>query len=236
MTNMAGGIRFGPGGRIFTPRGLNFVGDDGTCVSCTCDNPPGSGTNFGDCNQCPSNMGPASITISLTGIDLVDGTTSQDCGFATGVPHPVHMIAGTPATSLCLPGPTYFTSDCFSGTACGWSSSDVYVTIDATDCPPPPFGGTHRGFLVAEVWRQGTTWGVVVQGSFTCGSTGSPVQSASLIAFYGTATVPDCNTPFVVNNTIGGFGCTGSCNGAGSTWYAVGKNGTATVSPSFTLC
>jgi hypothetical protein len=213
--NMAGGIRFTTHGRAFTQRGLNYMGDDGTCPSCNCDHPPnsGSGKNYSACALCPDGKGPASVLISFIGQTFF--TCQQFCGSNSS-----RLSIDATLGDYCAPMGSYL-GNClatFADPTPGVLNS--YFATDTSCSTPFPtpiyFGGT--------VLLSAGGWSIVLYGN-------APAPGI-IIKLFESAVIPAANCTDSVILTSTGL-VTAMCNPRNDQ-YDVG--GAAVVSPQFSLC
>jgi hypothetical protein len=220
VLNMAGGIRFGPDGRVFTPRGLNFVNDDGTCTPCNCDNPPGSGRNTTSCTYCTGSVAPASILITFVGL------TYASCSPLATPPHYISKAGSGYLGSCCIP---------FGGCGGGVDINDFYVNtwFDSTcshgiSNPPGTVVGIQYGPQKGPGSGTPNGWTVYAVNAATGGV---------YYWFYGfTETDGDCSTPQIVYNTLTIGATFTPYYGPGSFGIGAASGGGAAFTPQFMLC
>lgn len=225
------GIRFNSGGRVFSPRGLNFVKSDGTCVPCDCDNPPGSGRNTVGCAYCTANVGPASALISFTGI------TYASCA---PISPPGSNPRATQAIAVSKIGSYSLGSYCVGSGGCGGFMSipgpSPSGTADIrpgfyTDPSCPGSGGFNS-------WGLEVGWQYSGRDSIGTGPIGWTVFAYNIdcLWFYGfKESDGDCTTPVTVPNmlTAGQF-FNNAVYAPRTTGGSTG--GAAILTPQFMLC
>lgn len=239
-TNMAGGLRFSTTGRVFSPRGLNFVKSDGTCIPCDCDNPPGSGRNFGRCVNCPDGIGPASVLLSFIDVDVASCFRGGVLDRVEFDPLAIYFrYTQRPLSDYCVP-----ITGC-GGIVAG-STGSAYSSLFSAS---PDFACADGLYPTGnEVPRQNVlpqtvpTWlstisvgyGLLADSSLGWQVTtrGGDQEFGPMAVFYGEGSSPDCSTQIVIPNaTVGGFG--GFTDPIGAT---IGTGGHVILTPLFSLC
>jgi hypothetical protein len=236
-TPTGGGRRFTSNGWVFTKAGGKFVHDDGTCEACDCDNPPGSGTNMGDCSYCDGGIAPFSLLVSFLSIGY-----ATSCVNVSPAGHSFPIIGFR--DSFKTVGTYDFTDYCLQvASGCQWTDGGANNSLldirnefyTFPNCDPSGGGVVRRGFRITVFYGPEDGVGGVGPIGWTV-----TIATDGGFYFYGfTQTDGDCTTPFsVTNDLVKGTIITSPYGGigGGTKYLALTTGGSVAVTPQFALC